>query len=689
MGVIHKLKPEVKEFILEQKNTIPHLSCRKLTALVLENFQIALSKSSINAIIKEAGLSAPVGRAPKKKKPHIVMPKLPELLEDASVKQLEIKTKAQEVESAANLEEELKQKQLEEAEKLKLAQLAEENKRQEEALRKSEEEKRAQEEAKAKEEEARKVEEEAAKKAEAEKWLKLAEEEKLREEAAKKAKEEEARIAREKASALEEERQKEELRKAEEEAVAKAEAAQNAAAEKQKILEEEEQRAREEAERSAQAKVAPVFAIDRFAQLKNSGIILLRATDALIGAGKLIAAAIKSKFPGAGENFEALTENIIYLPMLQDKLERPLVDKLAGYLDEMENIKVMNLDISRVITLALQEVRSVKIALSEGANFFLDAQFYSVWSSPHIPYDFTSSIHNLKSRINKYFNTDSPFILFNAPGYDIPSLEFFAFLAALEGRGAAINNLILYGNKFEELEVVPVSRTKKRSLIFCIWPWQFTECRKVRSIGEFRRFHLEEQKKDFYIADLEMDLRHAGSGKQASFTGCALKLNPGEKTRLVILSNFAPGAKKAEEIAALYLSRWPNLEEAFQDYSRKIELFTYTANSQRYFSADALNLKLSQVATVKDLFRDYLALLDGYVRWHLLPSGYEDQEFKVSQERFYDLGVNLTDNGAGSLADFVLPAEGYSFAKDLGYLCRRINEREVILDGKRFLINIE
>ena len=81
MGVIYKLRDEVKEFIIGEKKANPHLSCRGLEEHVEEKFQIKVSKSSINALIKEAGLSAPVGRRAKKKRARITMPALPILLE--------------------------------------------------------------------------------------------------------------------------------------------------------------------------------------------------------------------------------------------------------------------------------------------------------------------------------------------------------------------------------------------------------------------------------------------------------------------------------------------------------------------------------------------------------------------------------------------------------------------------------
>ena len=104
--------------------------------------------------------------------------------------------------------------------------------------------------------------------------------------------------------------------------------------------------------------------------------------------------------------------------------------------------------------------------------------------------------------------------------------------------------------------------------------------------------------------------------------------------------------------------------------------FTYAANSQRFFSAEKLNPQLDHVLSVEELLRNYLLALDAYVRWYLLPSGYADKEMMLAKERFYDLSVQLTKNNESCLASFVLPSE-YSFGKDLGYLCRRLNEKEI------------
>ncbi|MFA5345795.1 MAG: hypothetical protein WC315_05940, partial [Candidatus Omnitrophota bacterium] len=453
---MHKLNLEVRNFIIEQKSSNPALSCRKLTALVLNNYKIDLSKSSINMIIKEAGLSAPIGRTPKKKKKHIVMPQLPVLLEDISFGETRV------------LEDERHIREAAEAEKLRLAKLEEERKLREEEFKRAQEEKLAQEKAQALEEKRRQEEikkaqeeKEAEEKIKAEadrlKALQLEEEKKRQEEELKKVREEEARKAQEeirkaqeeearrardeevnkakeeelkreeearlraeeerlKALQIEEEKKRqEELKRAQEEEIRRARDEEINKAKEEELKREEEARLRAEEETARKAEEERLIKLageqrgaplsnEKLPQLENTGIVFLRAIDSIIGISRLIAAAIKNRFSGGGINIDDLTENIIYLPLLQGKIEKALEDKLNGYLNEIEGIKGINLDISRIMGLSLQEARCVRVGLFDGTALYLDGQFYSVWSSPYIPYDFASPVYNLKKQIDKYFN---------------------------------------------------------------------------------------------------------------------------------------------------------------------------------------------------------------------------------------------------------------------------------------------
>jgi hypothetical protein len=69
MGVVYKLKQEVVDFIVLKKKEDPSLSCRKLVDIITVNFGLNVSKSSVNAVIKQFNLSNPVGRQPIYKAP--------------------------------------------------------------------------------------------------------------------------------------------------------------------------------------------------------------------------------------------------------------------------------------------------------------------------------------------------------------------------------------------------------------------------------------------------------------------------------------------------------------------------------------------------------------------------------------------------------------------------------------------
>lgn len=62
MGVVYKLTQRLKDFIIQQKTVDPSLGCRKIATLIEKKFKVKVSKSAINEIIKQLGLSSPVGR---------------------------------------------------------------------------------------------------------------------------------------------------------------------------------------------------------------------------------------------------------------------------------------------------------------------------------------------------------------------------------------------------------------------------------------------------------------------------------------------------------------------------------------------------------------------------------------------------------------------------------------------------
>ncbi|MCX5703993.1 MAG: hypothetical protein NT066_05860 [Candidatus Omnitrophica bacterium] len=545
MGVVYKLKPEIKEFILDKKQADPILSCRGLAGLVEDNFKIKLSKSTINAIIKAAKLSMPVGRRRKKRRrPKQEVP-------------LQITT-PQETKMVAvpiNIPEQVEQ----------------------------------------------------------------------------------------------------------------------------------------------------VLEVQREAGELNLGLIWLKAADYLLGGANYLVEEIKKHSRQEIPDIFAKTESLIYMPLFgatkedllkQEECSGLLFDKklaseeILSYLNDLQHVQTLPPNLSQIISDIFLDISGIKVTLSSNSTFYLDSQLYTVWSTPHIPSDFSSTIYNIKGYINRYFQGYDPLVLLMAPGYDMPTKEFFDFMSCLEGTEKNITSLALYGDKLKELEVIALGHNRRRYFVFGLWPWQFTEFRQVKKIGEFRPFRFEALNMGLYLADAELELLQPDVNKRVTLRGCALKGKLDEKVRLLVLSNLSMEKATAEQLLNLYLSHWPSLEEAFRDYSRKIELFTYTADSRHFLSTQGLPFQKPDAADIKAVFEYYLKLLDCYVRWHFLPAGYENKDFSTVNEQFYCLKARL-DKQKGLVLVTPQAPSGYPFLKELGYACRRINEREIVFTGaKRLFLNV-
>jgi hypothetical protein len=828
MGIVHKLKPEVLSFIIENKKNNPSLSCRNLTSLILEQLHIEVSKSSINAIFKENNLSMPIGRRRKPKKRKFNMPVLP-VIEDAKIARLgdlsqkiaqdqdkekifeekaaqdlaRIKAleeaKLRDLERVAQEEAENKRKQ-EEAEKLEEARLRDleriaqeeaENKRKQEEAKKLEEEKAALEiarikaleeaklrdleklvqeaaENKRKQEEAKKLEEEKvaqdvarikaleeAKLRDLEKLVQEAAENKRKQEEAHKLELEKAaqeiarikafeearlrdleRIAQEEA---ENKRKQEEAKKLEEEKVAqdlarikaleeaklrdleriaqdeaeyKHKQEESRKSDKEKVVQEAELRAEREkwarlAEEEQKAKqqvnkpkeevtppevesVAPEILPE---ERVCSGAIILKALDYLIGGSREINAAISQASGVKPEDSLNLTEVLIFKSLFNKDNFSTLGDligvrysqgKLNSYYAQVKQLTDIGSDVAKIISNVFTEAKGVKIHFIDGSDINLDGQLHSSWPATRFPYDFSNTLMDLKNNLNKHFLQGAPLVLFSPPGYDILPKDFFNLLLNMGSKNNYPESLTLFGNQLEELDKISLTPENRCSLIFGLWPWQFTSSRKVKKIGEFNLKHIKEIERDLYLGEIEIDLFRASLNQSITLRGCAVKTDLKEKIRLVIL-NTDERVIELDELAGIYLSRWPNFEEAFQDFSRKIELFTYAGNDQKFFSKDTFGMDTAGLTMeLSAIFANYIKMLDAYLRWHFLPAEYTEKDLSSTSECFYKIPVKLIASQSRVRAR-TLVSQNYQFLKDLEYLNCRLNERQIkTANGKMF-----
>jgi hypothetical protein len=517
MGIIYKLKPEIKDFILGQKKADPNLSCRNLSNVIEQKFQLKVSKSSINAVLKEAGLSLPVGRRQKRQKITLPIPEdLPKLsfipltpIPVQEAKQIEVRT-----------------------------------------------------------DEAKEV-------------------------------------------------------------------------------------------------------------VTDSGVVLLKAADYLLGGGYQFTEVIRKHLNLTEKDLLTKTEALIYAPLFETTPE------ISSYLNDLQSVRPILLDLFKLIPTVLKEVNCIKVSLSDNSIFYLDGQLHTVWSTHQIPDAFSTTINISRGYIKQYFQGDSPFILFTAPGYDMSSKEFFNLLLGLEGKKKGITTLSLFGHKLEEIEAISLEPGKKYLFIVGLWPWQYLDYRQVKKIEGFKPFYFEPLNREFYVAEVEIELWQPPMDQRVTLKGYALKTNLSEKTRLLILGNLGTEEILSPGILNLYLSHWPNLEEGFQDFSRKIELFTFTGDSQAVFHTETIKFIKEIPQDIQRFFYNYLMILDLYVKSQFLPPEYENQDFSIIKEQFYDLKALIQEK-----EDYVQlrfqPPHQYPYLKDLQYACHRLNEKEIISpSGKR------
>ncbi|MDI6758187.1 MAG: hypothetical protein QMD94_00705 [Candidatus Omnitrophota bacterium] len=352
-----------------------------------------------------------------------------------------------------------------------------------------------------------------------------------------------------------------------------------------------------------------------------------------------------------------------------------------AFIDELQSTEGLTKEIFQIFSHQLQEVNSIKISFSDTSTLFLDSQFHTVWSAQYIPHFFNNTEYKVSSYINKCFHEKSPLVLFMAPGYDAQAKDFLGLLNIFETREKSIERLTLLGNKAEEIEVISLSGIKKQPLVFGLWPWQYIEWRKIKKIGEFNAFHFKPLNKDFYTADVEIELLEASREQVITLKGAALKTSLTEKTRLLILSNFSYGKGTAQEITEVYLNHWPNMEEAFEDFSRKVELFTYAVNPCHCFLTEESALSNNQ--DIRGLFNSYFSSLEAYLEQYFLPFTSKAYTSSFLKEQFYNLKAMLKKEKDLTIITLEIPS-GYQFTKELNYACFRLNERAIIQpDGSK------
>lgn len=414
------------------------------------------------------------------------------------------------------------------------------------------------------------------------------------------------------------------------------------------------------------------------------GAVFLRAADFLIGGSTAFKELTKERIASASSELILASEYLLYQSLSPDLWlpaligQRVLPDKLPTYLLDIQRVTELKTDLCKVIVNRSQEARGIILHLSGAGPLYLDGQLHTIWSSPHIPLDFSTTLYNAKSCINSAFKENAPLVLMKLIGEDYPSEDFFNLVLGLESQKETVANVAFYGSDLERLQEINYQLDKERGVVFGLWPAQFSQYRKVHRIGEFKPFYFKGIDKEYYLAEIEMDISQPSINKTLTLRGAALKLRLDEKVKLAILTNLAQDKLSLERLSGLYLSRWPNLDEGLNDFQRKTELFSYTLDSQKVSPTQHLAGYREFIPDISFFFKEYIKALDAYSKKYFFPAGYEDKDFPTMNKYFYSLKA-IAHRQDNCLQIALKPPPDYPLLKDLEYACRRVNERAINL----------
>lgn len=419
---------------------------------------------------------------------------------------------------------------------------------------------------------------------------------------------------------------------------------------------------------------------------RGLGAMLLKSADRLIGGTGYLAEEISKDVDLPSADIQAALEYLLYLPLfgasgsaqldsgLWPLISRPPQDeKVISSAGKLQKKSLSSGTVKELISRA-RSVRSIKVLLSDSKAIYLDGQLHTAWPEGKIPYRLSTTIAQARVLADLYAQKGLPLAFFMAPGYDVPTKEFFGFLQSVMSGKARVSSFTLLGPDLNEPEEIKVPAGRKDHFLFGLWPWQFSGLKKISLAGDFRPLYFGALKEDYYVAPAVVELSRSQEEETVSLKGCALKSSAGGEVRLVILTNNSLDNSSLDNSVSVYLGNWPNFETTFQDFSRKIEYAEQAGRLEKELDA------LTQPSSfgLEEVLISYLEALNLLVSFYFLPPAYKETSLAKMKERFYGLNASIKTYGDYSTLVLQHPPD-YPFKKELTYACRRLNEKNIQL----------
>lgn len=432
----------------------------------------------------------------------------------------------------------------------------------------------------------------------------------------------------------------------------------------------------------------------------GSGVYLLKAMDSLAGGSRVLLDLLKDNIKSEPEELFKKVEFLLYFSLFGNVGDLVL-NKESGiwslinhklnqvsisfFFSELQRIKNLSASALKIFNDSLARVCYLKVEFENQFVCFIDGEFHLAWSLNRIPGDFSAPLYCIDTYLYDNFNKDLPLSLFMSPGYEAPTKDFLDLARVFNNPEPKKIKITYYSEDSEEIKSNTFKLYKKNNLIFGLWPWQFIPNRIINNQENYRKIRIKSTGREYFVSPVEVKLSESDGPKDQGviFEGYSLKQNLEDNVKVYILSNNSSGLNIVES----YLSRWPNLAETLQDFSKKVEIY----NSLVKTSEQGNNIKKENVQSSLDIYTAvnfYINELSNQFGHYFLPNAYKNADFKLLKERFYDLTV-LIKNQEDTVFVTFTPTIDYEYLSDLKYACNRLNEAGICLaNGKKLWFTV-
>lgn len=334
-----------------------------------------------------------------------------------------------------------------------------------------------------------------------------------------------------------------------------------------------------------------------------------------------------------------------------------------------------------------KEALYFKFVLADGTIFLIDSRLKSIWQGPNIPDNFTVTQKKTKRYIDEKFiqmftKEKQPVVLFNAPSFRSFSPVVSEFVYAMEDQPQKrILEIDTMSVNNQELEIHSGIVPAKRYFMFGFWPWQQEAKDFLKGdIGVVRDFYFPELARQIFYFERQVEFP---AQSQIMLTAIFLKNSAFSSPRIGILTNVSEQLMTTLELIKFYLLHWPNFEDTYQDILASSERLTYRGFVYPVFDEDTMPKREhsyilpASSAQALDNIKTLLTNLSISCQRHFFPYGYRFADFSTMKQRFYGLPGKLKRKDKNLYISLFVPKE-YPYSNDLFYAVRRINESDIV-----------